>query len=35
MTADEEKAVAKAHQEVREGKFRTFKSVDEYLKHLD
>ena len=35
MTADEEKAVAKASQEVKEGKVRTFKNADEYLKYLD
>jgi hypothetical protein len=33
--ADEEKAVAKAFQEVKEGKVRTFKNADEYLKYLD
>lgn len=35
MTADEEKAVAKAYQEIKEGKVRTFKDADEYLKYLD
>jgi hypothetical protein len=35
MTADEEKAVAKAYQETKEGKVRTFKNADEYLKYLD
>jgi hypothetical protein len=35
MTAAEEKAVAKALQEVKEGKVRTFKNVDEYLRYLD
>jgi hypothetical protein len=35
MTVDEEKAVAKAYQEIKEGKFRTFRNVDEYLKYLD
>jgi hypothetical protein len=35
MTADEEKAVAKAHQEIKEGKVRTFKNADEYLRYLD
>ena len=35
MTNDEEKAVTKAYQEVKEGKFRTFKNSDEYLKYLD
>ncbi|MGH9877384.1 MAG: hypothetical protein ACRD5H_07080 [Nitrososphaerales archaeon] len=35
MTADEEKAVAKAYQEIKEGKVKTFKSADEYLKYLD
>jgi len=35
MTADEEKAVAKAYQEFKEGKVRTFKNADEYLKYLD
>lgn len=35
MTADEEKAVAKAYQEIKEGKVRTFKNADEYLKYLD
>jgi hypothetical protein len=29
------KAVAKAHQEIKEGKVRTFKNVDEYLKYLN
>jgi len=32
MTPDEEKAVAKANQE---GKVRTFKNAEEYLKYLD
>jgi len=35
MTPDEEKAVAKANQEVKEGKVRTFKNAEEYLKYLD
>ncbi len=35
MTTDEEKAVAKAYQEIKEGKVRTFKNADEYLKYLD
>ena len=35
MTADEEKAVAKAYQEVKEGKVRTFKNADEYFKYLE
>jgi hypothetical protein len=35
MTANEEKAVAKAYQEIKEGKVRTFKNADEYLKYLD
>jgi hypothetical protein len=35
MTADEEKSVARAYKEVKEGKFRTFKNADEYLKYLD
>ncbi len=35
MAADEEKAVAKAYQEIKEGKARTFKNADEYLKYLD
>ena len=35
MTSDEEKAVAKAYQEVKEGKVRTFKNAEEYLKYLD
>lgn len=35
MTTDEEKAVAKAYQEIKEGKIRTFKNADEYLKYLD
>jgi predicted nucleotide-binding protein (sugar kinase/HSP70/actin superfamily) len=35
MTADEEKAVAKAYQEIKEGKVRIFKNADEYLKYLD
>lgn len=35
MTADEEKAVAKAYQEIKEGKVRTFKNTDKYLKYLD
>ena len=35
MTADQEKAVAKAYQEIKEGKGRTFKNADEYLKYLD
>lgn len=35
MTADEEKAVAKAYQEIKQGKVRTFKNADEYLKYLD
>jgi len=35
MTADEENAVAKAYQEIKEGKVRTFKDADEYLKYLD
>jgi len=34
MTADEEKAVAKAYQEIKEGKIRTFKNAAEYLKYL-
>lgn len=35
MTADEERAVAKAFQEIKEGKVRTFKNAGEYLKYLD
>jgi len=35
MTANEEKAVAKAYQEIKEDKVRTFKNADEYLKYLD
>lgn len=35
MTAGEEKAVTKAYQEIKEGKVRTFKDADEYLKYLD
>lgn len=35
MTADEEKALAKAYQEIKEGKVRTFKNADEYLKYLE
>ena len=35
MTPGEEKAVARAHQEIKEGKVRTFKNADEYLKYLD
>lgn len=35
MTAEEEKAVARAFQDVKEGKTRTFKDVDEYVKYLD
>lgn len=35
MTANEEKAVAKAYQEIKEGKIRTFKDADEYLKYLE
>jgi hypothetical protein len=35
MTAAEEKTVAKAFQELKEGKARTFKNADEYLKYLD
>ena len=35
MTADEEKVVAKAYREIKEGKVRTFKNADEYLKYLD
>jgi len=35
MTVDEEKAVAKAYQEIKEGKVGTFKNADEYLKYLD
>jgi hypothetical protein len=35
MNAKEEKAVAKAYQEIKEGKVRTFKNADEYLKYLD
>ena len=35
MTADEEKTVAKAYQEIKEGKVRTFQNADEYLKYLD
>ncbi len=35
MTADEEKAVSKAFQEIKEGKVRTFKNADEYLEYLD
>jgi len=35
MTANEEKAVAKAYQEIKEGKVRTFKNADEYLEYLD
>jgi hypothetical protein len=35
MTTDEEKAVAKAYQEIKEGKVKTFKNSDEYLKYLD
>lgn len=35
MTTDEEKAVAEAYKEIKEGKVRTFKNADEYLKYLD
>jgi hypothetical protein len=35
MTADEEKTVAKAYQEIKEGKVRTFKNAEDYLKYLD
>lgn len=35
MTADEEKAVARAYQDIKEGKVRTFKDADEFLKYLD
>jgi hypothetical protein len=35
MTAAEERAVAKAYQEIKEDKVRTFKNADEYLKYLD
>jgi len=35
MTADEEKTVAKAYQEIKEGKVRTFQNANEYLKYLD
>jgi hypothetical protein len=35
MTAEEEKTVARAYQEVEEGKVRTFKNADKYLKYLD
>jgi predicted nucleotide-binding protein (sugar kinase/HSP70/actin superfamily) len=35
MTAEEEKAVAKAYREIKESKARTFKNADEYLKYLD
>lgn len=35
MTTDEEKAVARAFQEIKEGKVRTFKNAEEYLKYLD
>jgi|GEM_PF-2547640 len=35
MTTDEEKAVAKAYKEIKEGKVRTFRNADEYLKYLD
>jgi hypothetical protein len=35
MTADEEKAVARAFREVKEGRTRTFKDVDAYLRYLD
>lgn len=35
MTADEEKVVAKAYQEIKEGKVRTFKDADEYLRYLE
>lgn len=34
MTAIEEKALARVFQEVKEGKVRTFKNADEYLKYL-
>jgi hypothetical protein len=34
MTADE-KAVARAYQEIKEGKVRTFKDANEYRKYLD
>lgn len=35
MTADEEEAVAKAYQEIKEGKIRAFKDADEYLRYLE
>jgi hypothetical protein len=35
MTVDEEKKVAKAYQEIKEGKVRTFKNADEYFRYLD
>lgn len=35
MAADEEKAVVKAYQEIKEGKVRTFSDADEYVKYLD
>jgi hypothetical protein len=35
MTAEEEKAVAGAYHEIKEGKVRTFKNADEYLRYPD
>ena len=35
MTVNEEKSVARAYQEIKEGKVRTFKDADEYLKYLE
>ena len=35
MTADEERAIAEAYKETKEGKVRTFRNADEYLKYLD
>jgi hypothetical protein len=35
MTAEEESTVAKAYEEIKAGKVRAFKTVEEYLKYLD
>jgi hypothetical protein len=35
MTPTEERAVAQAYKDLKQGRYRTFKNAEEYLKYLD
>jgi hypothetical protein len=35
MTSEEAKGVAQACRDLEDGKFRTFRNADEYLRYLD